>query len=92
MILMAVSDDDAEQVLAPLLDEAQIRENQIDAGISGIGEGHAEIHHDPLAVAAVQIDVHSNLARPAEGQEEEFVTGSHSIPSSPRVSGALTFK
>ena len=77
MVLMAVGEDDAEQIVAPLLDEGEIGQDQLDAGIVGIGEGHAEIDHHPLALAAVEIDVHADLARAAEREEEQFVAGFH---------------
>jgi hypothetical protein len=75
MVLMPVRQDDAEQVLAALLDEFQIGQDQLDAGIGRIGEGHAEIDHQPFAAAAVEIDVHADLARAAKGEKEEFVLG-----------------
>ena len=80
MVLVAVGQDDAEQVVAPLLDEGEIGEHQLDAGIGRVGEGHAEIDHDPLALAAVEIDVHADLARAAEREEEQFVAGVHLLP------------
>ena len=77
MVLMAVGQDDAEQIVAILLDEGQVGEDQLDPGIGRVGEGHAEIDHDPLAVAAVEIDVHADLARAAEREEEQFFAGFH---------------
>ncbi len=72
MILMAVGEDDAEQVLAALLDELEVGQDQFDARIARIGEGHAKIDHQPFAVAAIEIDVHADLAGAAEGEEEKF--------------------
>jgi hypothetical protein len=77
MVLMAVGEDDAEQVLAPLLDEGEIGQDQFDAGIGRIGEGEAKVDHDPFALAAVEIDVHANLAGAAEREEEQFLAGFH---------------
>ena len=77
MVLMAVGEDDAEQIVAPLLDEGEIGQDQLDARIIGIGEGQAEIDHHPFALAAVEIDVHADLARAAEREEEEFLAGFH---------------
>ena len=79
MILMPVRQDDAQQVVAPLLDEAEIGQHQFDAGIGRVAESHAEVDHDPLALAAVEIDVHADLARPAEGQEDQFILGCHYV-------------
>ena len=39
MVLMAVGEDDAEQVVAILLDEGEVGQDQLDAGIIGVGEG-----------------------------------------------------
>ncbi len=79
MVLMPVGQDDADQFLAALLDEFQFGQDQVDPRIIGVGEGQAEIDHQPFALGAVEIDVHANLARPAEGQEKQFFAGSHSV-------------
>jgi hypothetical protein len=77
MILMAVGQDDADQIVHPLLDEFQFGEDQLDSGIIGIGEGQPEVGHQPFPAAAVEIDVHADLARPAEGQEQQLFAGGH---------------
>ncbi len=92
MVLMAVGQDDAEQIVAPLLDEGEIGQDQLDARIFGIGEGQAEIDHHPFALAAVEIDVHADLARAAEREEEEFVAGFHSSLPSVIASAAKQFQ
>ena len=81
MVLVAMGEDDPEQILAPLLDEGQIGQDQLDARIGWIGKGHAEIDHHPFAVAAIEIDVHADLARAAEREEKEFFAGCHVCPS-----------
>ena len=80
MILMAVREDDPGQPFLLILDELEIREDQFNAGIAGIGEGQAEIDHDPLAAAAVEIDVHADLARAAERYEQQFFSRYHFQP------------
>ncbi len=85
MILMAVRQDDADQVLHPFLDEFEVGKDQLDAGIVGIGEGQAKVGHQPFAAAAVEIDVHANLARPAEGQEQQFFAWGHLHGFRPRA-------
>ena len=75
VILVRVRKDDADQVLAALLDEIEIGEDQLDTGIFIARKGHAEIDHDPLALAAVEIDVHANLPGTAKGEKQEFVFG-----------------
>ena len=79
MVLMAVGEDDAEQVGAILLDEGEVGQDQLDPRIIGIGEGQAEIDHHPFALAAVEIDVHADLARAAEREEQEFFAGFHVV-------------
>gem|GEM_PF-6332979 len=88
MVLMAVGEDDAEQVGAALLDEGEVGQDQLHARIERVGEGQAEIDHHPLALAAVEIDVHADLARAAEREEEEFLAGFHDVPILTRVRSA----
>ena len=38
MVLMAVGEDDADQVAAPFLDELEVGEDEVDARIIGVGE------------------------------------------------------
>ena len=67
MIFMSMGQDDPDQLLAPLLDELQFGQDQVDAGIVGVGKGQAEVDHQPFALGAIEVDVHANLARAAEG-------------------------
>ena len=71
-----MSEHDPEQVVTPFLDEVEIGEDQVDAGILVAAESHAEVDHKPLAVAAVEIDVHADLAGPAKREEQQLVFGS----------------
>jgi hypothetical protein len=77
VVLVRVGEDDAEQAVEPLLNELEVGEHQVDAGVVGIGEPHAEVDHQPLAIAAVEVDVHADLARAAEREEQQFVSGGH---------------
>ena len=79
MILMPVCQHDADEVVEAFLDEGEVGQDHVDTGVSGVGEGDAAIHHQPLAVAAIEIDVHADLSRAAKGAEEQFVvSGCHS--------------
>jgi hypothetical protein len=80
MVLVPVGEDDPEKVLPVLLDEGEVGQDQLDTRIGRVGEGHPQIDHDPLALAAVEIDVHADLARSAEREEEQFVSGFHLNP------------
>ena len=57
--------------------KAGIGQDDLDAGRGLVAEGHAQVDHDPLAgvgrAEAVQVEVHADLVRPAERQEDEFV-------------------
>ena len=75
MVLVRVGEHDADEVLHPFLDELEIGEDEVDPRILAPREGHAEIDHQPLALAAVEIDVHADLARAAQRQEQQFVFG-----------------
>ncbi len=74
MILMPVGEDDTEQIVALAFDEIQIGQDQLDAGVGRVGKGQAEIDHHPFALRAIEIDVHANLPRAAEGKEKKFVS------------------
>src|ERR1700761_9734891 len=80
MVFMAMGKHDADQIVEPFLDESEVGQDDIDAGIMRVGEGDAAIDHQPLAVTAIEIDVHGNLARSAECDEQEFFVGSHLNP------------
>src|SRR4029078_2524818 len=69
IVLVPVGTDYPREVLLLVLDELEVWQYQVDAGISGVGEGQAEVDHDPLAAATVEIDVHADLARAAERAE-----------------------
>ncbi len=77
MILMSMGEHDAEQIVDPVLDEAQVRQDDIDPRIGRIGKGDAAIDHDPFALAAIEIDVHANLARATKRKENQLVTRGH---------------
>lgn len=77
MVLMAMRDHDAEQIVDPFLDEGQVGQDDVDAGILRIGKGDAEIDHHPFALAAIQVDVHADFAGAAKATEKEFVLRSH---------------
>jgi len=77
MARVRVGQDDAADGLA--FKEGGVGHDHIDAGRRQVAEGHAHIDHEPLAVRlgaiAVQIEIHPDLARAAQRQEDEFVVG-----------------
>jgi hypothetical protein len=77
VILVRVGQDDPDQVLLALLDEIQVCENQFGAGVLVGPEGHAKVHHQPLALAAVEVDIHPDFARAAERAKQQFLARFH---------------
>ena len=73
MVLMRVGQHEADQLVAALLDEGRVGHDDVDAGRRLVAEGDAEIDHQPAAGMAVKVQVHADLARPAERQEQELV-------------------
>ena len=73
VVLVGMRQHHADQILAAFFDEIEIGENQLDPGVFVAAEGHAQIDHQPLAFAAIEIDVHANLARAAQRTEQQLV-------------------
>ena len=82
MILMGVRQHEADQVLALLLQEADVGHDQIDARqMLLVSKGHAEIDREPgalMAIAeAVDRQVHADLADAAERRKGQFIGPRH---------------
>ena len=78
MILMRMGGDDAQHILALLRQIADVGHDEVDARRVGLAaEQHAAIDDDPLAVVgraeAIGVEIHADLARPAQRQEDQFV-------------------
>ena len=69
VILVRMGEHDPDQIGLALLDEIQIGEDQFGARVFIGAKGHAQIDHQPLAIAAIEVDVHADLARSAERQK-----------------------
>ena len=82
VVFVGMGDDDADEVLLHLLDEADIRHDEVDAGQVVAGERDAEIDHQPLAPLrrpiAVERAIHPDFAEPSQRREHELVVVSHS--------------
>ena len=72
MVFMTMGEHDTDQILDPVFDEFEIGEHQVDARILVTGERHAQVDHQPLAVTAVQIDVHADFGRTTQRKEQQF--------------------
>ena len=75
MILVPMGQDDTEQVVLAILDKFEVGHHDVDPWIILRPEADAEIEHDPLAVAAIEIGVHADLSRAAEREEKQFLAG-----------------
>ena len=56
MILVGVGEDQAVEKRPLLLDEAQVRQDDVHTRQSVVGEAEAEVDHGPAAVLAVEVD------------------------------------
>ena len=88
MVLVRMGDDDADEILLHLLDEADVGHDEIDARQVVAGEGDAEVDHQPLArlrrAIAVERAIHSDFAQAPERREHELAVVCHSVPAFPR--------
>src|SRR3954471_6803217 len=78
MILMGMGGDDAQHIVAPLHQIADVGQDQVHARrIALAPEQHAAIDNDPapviLRAIAIGIEIHADLARAAKRQEDQFV-------------------
>ena len=72
MVLVRVSDDKAHQFVSTIGDVGWIRHHHIDLGMCRAAKADTAVHRQPFAVAAVQVEVHADLACPAQRQEGEI--------------------
>ena len=67
VILVRVSNDDADEIAFDLLDEGEVGHDQIDARRLVAGEGETEIDHQPFAALgrpeAIERAIHADLAQ-----------------------------
>src|SRR5712691_1173306 len=77
VILVAVGEHDALEVLPLGLEKADVGHDQVDAGNFRVGEGHAHVDAEPFAPAAgaepIEREVHADLADAAERHEQKLV-------------------
>src|SRR5690606_12465650 len=76
VIFVAMGQHDAGEATPLLLNEADVRQDEIDARQLCASEGHAAIDQQPAAVLrrpqSIEGEVHANLAHPAERHEDEL--------------------
>src|SRR5215813_3254599 len=69
---MPVCENEADEIAAPRLNESDVRHDDLDPWRALVAESDAEIYHQPLAGMTIQIEVHADLACPAQGAEQEL--------------------
>ncbi len=72
VVLMGMRDDQPYQAVPALRDEPRIGHHHVHLGVFGATEADPAIDGEPTAAAAVEIEIHADLARPAQGQEGQI--------------------
>ncbi len=72
MVLMGVGDHQAQKLVPPFGNEGRIGHDHIGFRQFVAAEANAAIDGQIFAVAPVKVEIHANLARPAQGQEGQF--------------------
>lgn len=73
MILVRMGQHDRQQIVTALLDECRIRQHDIDPRQPVIGKADTKIDDQPFALAAIQVEIHPDLAASAQRQEQKIV-------------------
>jgi hypothetical protein len=73
MVLMRVGDDETEQFVAPLGNKAWIRHHHIHFWMFRPAETQTAINRQPLPTAAIEVQIHADLARSPEREEGKIV-------------------
>ena len=72
MVLVGMGQHDPGERIAPPDDEIGIGDHHIDTRRLVVAEADAEVDHHPTAVAAIEVEVHADLARTAQRQEQDL--------------------
>ena len=75
MILMSMRHNQARELLATGSNKAQV--GHLHRGSQRTGhllQGNTTVHGDPLVSMAEEIEVHADLATPAQGEEDHIAT------------------
>src|SRR4029077_20823140 len=76
MILMGVREQETGDIVPLLLDETDVWEDKVDAGLVLGAESDAHVDDQPLARAGpaitVEVEIHDDLAHAAEREEDEL--------------------
>ena len=84
VVLVAVRQHDADDVLEAVPDGAEVGQDQVDAGLVLLGEQHAAVDDEELAAVLEDRHVAADLAEPAERDDAQCAFGSAGGGSSSR--------
>ena len=75
VVLVAVGEDDGLDVVEPVPDVGEVREDQVDAGLVVLGEQHAAVDDEQPAGVLEDGHVAADLAQPAERDDAQAAVG-----------------
>src|SRR6478735_5296816 len=75
VVLVAVREDDGHDVVEPVGDVAEVREDEVDTGVVVLGEEHAAVDDEELPLRLEHGHVASDLAQPTECDDPQAVVG-----------------
>src|SRR5690606_37322635 len=75
VILVAVREHDADDVVETILDRLEVGEDQVDARLMVLGEEHAAVDDEDLAVVFERGHVATDLIEPAEWNDPKGSCG-----------------
>ena len=71
VVLVPVGEDDGVDVVEPVLDRPEVGQDQVDAGLLGLGEQHAAVDDQQPAVELEDGHVAADLAEPAQRHDPQ---------------------
>src|SRR6478752_4457571 len=75
VVLVAVREDDGLDVVEPVGDVGEVRQDEVDSGVVVLGEEHAAVDDEQLALRLEHGHVASDLAQPTECDDPQAVVG-----------------
>ena len=73
MVLVGVREDERLHLVEPPVQVAEVRQDQVHAGLVGVGEQHAAVHDEQAAAVLEDRHVPADLAEPAERDDAQAV-------------------
>ena len=73
VIFVSVGQKQTQQILRSFFNKPRIGKNDVDTGHGIIGKRNATVDHDPFPAEPIQVEVHTDFARPSQGQKYQLV-------------------